>query len=46
MGGTCSPNGKARNAYSIFVGKHERKRGYSEDLGLDGNIILDWILGK
>jgi hypothetical protein len=32
-----------RNAYKIFVGKPEGKN-YSEDLGVDGRIILDWIL--
>jgi hypothetical protein len=32
-----------RNAYSIFVGKLER-RGHSENLGVDGKIILEWIL--
>jgi hypothetical protein len=34
-----------RNAYSILVGKPEG-RGHSEDLGIVGRIILDWILGK
>jgi hypothetical protein len=31
--------GKMRKAYSISVGK-------PENLGVDGNIILEWILGK
>jgi hypothetical protein len=34
-----------RNAYKILVGELERKR-HSEDVGLDGKIILEWILGK
>jgi len=34
-----------RNAYKIFVGKPEGKN-YSEDLGVDGKIILEWILRK
>jgi hypothetical protein len=37
--------GKMRNAYKILVGKHEGKN-HSEDLGVDGGIILEWILGK
>jgi hypothetical protein len=36
--------GQMRNAYSIFVEELERKR-HSEDLGVDGRIILEWILG-
>jgi hypothetical protein len=34
-----------RNAYKIVVGKPEGK-DHSEDLGVDGRIILEWILGK
>jgi hypothetical protein len=34
-----------RNAYNILVGKPEGKN-HSEDLGVDGKIILEWILGK
>jgi hypothetical protein len=34
-----------RNAYNILVGKHEGKRKL-EDLGVDGRIILELILGK
>jgi hypothetical protein len=30
------------NAHKILVGK----RGCSEDLGVDGKIILEWMLGK
>jgi len=32
-----------RNAYNILVGKLEGKRPL-EDVGLDGRIILEWIL--
>jgi hypothetical protein len=32
--------GEMRNAYKIFVGDH------SEDLVVDGKVILEWILGK
>jgi hypothetical protein len=34
-----------RNAYSIFNGNPEGKNN-SEDLGVDGMIILEWILEK
>jgi hypothetical protein len=37
--------GGMRNAYRILVGKPKR-RGHSEDLDVDGNIILEWIFGK
>jgi hypothetical protein len=37
--------GDMRNAYNIFIGKPER-REYSEDLDVDGKIILERILGK
>jgi hypothetical protein len=37
--------GVMRNAYKILVGKPEGKR-HSEDLGIDGKIVLEWILGK
>jgi hypothetical protein len=33
-----------RNAYRIFVGKPEW-RDHSEDLGVDGRVILEWMLG-
>jgi hypothetical protein len=34
-----------RNAYKILVGKPEGEN-HSEDLCIDGRIILEWILGK
>jgi hypothetical protein len=33
-----------RNAYRILVGKSEG-RDHLDDLGEDGKIILEWILG-
>jgi hypothetical protein len=40
----CSMNGE--NANIILVGKAERKKKHSEDLGTDASIILKSILGK
>jgi hypothetical protein len=37
--------GEMRNAYNFLDGKFEGKRN-SEDLGVEGKIILEWILGK
>jgi hypothetical protein len=34
--------GEMRNAHKICIGKTLRK----EDLGVDGNITSEWILGK
>jgi hypothetical protein len=34
-----------RNGYKIFVGKPEWEN-HLEYLGLDGKVILEWILGK
>jgi hypothetical protein len=35
-----------RNTYKILVGKPQEKRDYFGDLGVDGKIVLDWILKK
>jgi hypothetical protein len=37
--------GEMRNAYEAFVGKLEGKR-HSQDLGIDGRIILEGLLVK
>jgi len=37
--------GEARSAYKISVGRL-KARDHSEDLGVDGRIIMEWILGK
>jgi hypothetical protein len=36
---------KIRNAYSILVRKSEWERPLTR-LGVDGKIILEWIMGK
>jgi hypothetical protein len=39
--------GEMRNEYSLFFLLEILKgRDHSEDLGIDGKIILEWILGK
>jgi hypothetical protein len=37
--------GEMPNATNTFVGKPER-RDHSEEIGVDGRIILEWILKK
>jgi hypothetical protein len=37
--------GEMRNAYKILVGTPEGK-GQSDELDVDGKIIVEWILGK
>jgi len=44
MDRTCSM-GVMRNAYKILI-ENLKGREHSEDLGVDGKIILEWILGE
>jgi hypothetical protein len=37
--------GDMRNTYNILVG-NPRRRGHSEDTGVDGKLISSWILRK
>jgi hypothetical protein len=37
--------GEMRNAYKIWL-ENLKGRDHLEDLGVDGRIILEWILGK
>jgi len=47
MDGTYSTRGKVRNAYKILDGKPDRDSPqHSKNVGVDGRIILEWILGK
>jgi hypothetical protein len=43
MGKECSTYGGERRSYRILVGTPEG-RGYLEDTGVDGSMILKWIL--
>jgi hypothetical protein len=45
IGGACNTLGEMRNAHNNLNGKTEG-RSHLEDLGIDGKIILEWILGK
>jgi hypothetical protein len=37
--------GEGRGVYRVLVGKHEGKN-HLEDAGVDGRIILRWVLRK
>jgi hypothetical protein len=45
MSGTHNMCGGDENAYRILV-RNLKGRDHSEYLGIDGKIILEWILGK
>jgi hypothetical protein len=45
MGGYVARMGNMRNAYKIWL-KSLKGRDHSEDLGVDGKVILELILGK
>jgi hypothetical protein len=45
MGGACSTHVWMKNLYKFSVGKPEGSDLF-EDTGIDGRIILEWILGK
>jgi hypothetical protein len=45
MGRECSMHEDSRGAYKVLVGKPEGRR-LLEDRGVDGRIILKWILQK
>jgi hypothetical protein len=43
MGRACSAYGERKDAYKVLVGKPEGKDN-SQEPGVDGRIILKWIL--
>ena len=44
MGGACGTRGGV--VQKGFGGEIQRERDHLKDLGLDGKIILDWVLKK
>jgi hypothetical protein len=44
IGGTCRKHGKDKKCVKNFGRKALKERVYSEDIDVDGNIILQWIL--
>jgi hypothetical protein len=46
MGGTCSMHGSVKKSLQYFGWKKLKGRDHSEDLCIDGKIILEWILEK
>jgi len=45
LAGHVARVGEMRNAYGFLVGKPEGK-DHSEDQGLAGNTVFEWVLGK
>ena len=45
MGGACSTYGESRGVYRILLG-NLRERDHLGDQGLDGRIIIRWIIRK
>jgi hypothetical protein len=45
MGGACNTYG-SRGIYRVLVGKPEVMRLLPKDQGVDGRIILRWIIKK
>jgi hypothetical protein len=46
VGWVCSTHGGKEKMHTEFCSENLKGRHYSEDLGMDWRIILEWILGK
>jgi hypothetical protein len=46
MGGECSTHGGRREIHTKFWSENLKGRDQSDDLGVDGRIILEWILER
>jgi hypothetical protein len=46
MGGICSTHGRDNKVHKIFWLQNLKGRDDSEELSVDGRIILEGILGK
>jgi len=44
MGGSCSTSGRNLNCITKFWSENLNGSDHSEDLAVDGKIILEWIL--
>jgi hypothetical protein len=45
MDGLCSTKGEMRNLHKVWS-ENLKERDHSEDLCVNGKIILQWMLGK
>jgi len=46
IGGACSKYGRQERCIQGFGGENVRERKQLGDLGVDGRIIIEWILKK
>ena len=44
MGGTYNTYGGGEEAYKVFGSENLRERDHLEDLGIDGRLILKWMI--